>query len=134
MANTLFDKIWDAHQVTQLPGEVSLLQVDRHLVHELTGAAAIAELEDLQAAAAVVKGRRIATSVSGWVVPGSIAVKLAAEREGLDQIFLDAGFEWREPGCLMCVGANGDLVPSGQRCVSTSNSNRNFSDGRGRAR
>jgi 3-isopropylmalate/(R)-2-methylmalate dehydratase large subunit len=56
-------------------------------------------------------------------VPGSLSVKLAAEQEGLDRVFLDAGFEWREPGCSMCVGANGDMVGPGQRCISTSNRN-----------
>jgi 3-isopropylmalate/(R)-2-methylmalate dehydratase large subunit len=61
--------------------------------------------------------------VKAWVVPGSIDVKRHAEREGLDQIFIAAGFEWREPGCSMCVGANGDLVGPGERCVSTSNRN-----------
>jgi 3-isopropylmalate/(R)-2-methylmalate dehydratase large subunit len=61
--------------------------------------------------------------VRAWAVPGSRAVKQAAEAEGLDQIFLNAGFEWREPGCSMCLGANGDIVPSGQRSVSTSNRN-----------
>jgi 3-isopropylmalate/(R)-2-methylmalate dehydratase large subunit len=57
------------------------------------------------------------------VVPGSSQVKKQAEREGLHQVFIDAGFEWREPGCSMCVGANGDMVAPGQRCISTSNRN-----------
>ncbi len=111
----------DAIAYMQLqPGQrIDRIAIDRVFIGSCTNS----RLSDLQAAAAVVKGRRIAASVSGWVVPGSIAVKHAAEREGLDRIFLDAGFEWREPGCSMCVGANGDLVPSGQRCVSTSNRN-----------
>ena len=58
-----------------------------------------------------------------WIVPGSVAVKRAAEREGLHRKFLDAGFEWREPGCSMCVGANGDIIAPGERSVSTTNRN-----------
>lgn len=91
--------------------------------HVFIGSCANSRLSDLQSAARVVKGRRIAPNVTGWVVPGSLKVKRQAESEGLDRIFLDAGFEWREPGCSMCVGANGDLVGPGQRCVSTSNRN-----------
>ncbi|MGF2240802.1 aconitase family protein, partial [Bordetella pertussis] len=80
-------------------------------------------LSDLQAAAAVARGRRVAAGVRALVVPGSQRVKRAAEELGLDRVFLDAGFEWREPGCSMCVGMNADKVPAGQRCVSTSNRN-----------
>jgi 3-isopropylmalate/(R)-2-methylmalate dehydratase large subunit len=80
-------------------------------------------LSDLRAAASVVKGRKVAPNVRAWAVPGSRDVKLAAEAEGLDRVFQAAGFEWREPGCSMCLGANGDIVPSGQRSVSTSNRN-----------
>jgi 3-isopropylmalate/(R)-2-methylmalate dehydratase large subunit len=98
---------------------INTIAIDRVFI----GSCANSRLSDLHSAAAVVEGRRIAASVTAWVVPGSIAVKQQAESEGLDQIFLAAGFEWREPGCSMCVGANGDLVPSGQRCVSTSNRN-----------
>jgi 3-isopropylmalate/(R)-2-methylmalate dehydratase large subunit len=98
---------------------IDQIRIDRVFI----GSCANSRLSDLQAAAAIVKGRRIAAGVTGWVVPGSLAVKREAEREGLDRVFLDAGFEWREPGCSMCVGANGDLVAPGQRCVSTSNRN-----------
>lgn len=102
------------------PGQhLARLQIDWVFI----GSCANSRLSDLEAAAAVLKGRRIAPHVTGWVVPGSLAVKRQAENQGLDQIFLAAGFEWREPGCSMCVGANGDLVPPGQRCVSTSNRN-----------
>ncbi|MGZ3411962.1 MAG: 3-isopropylmalate dehydratase large subunit [Xanthobacteraceae bacterium] len=80
-------------------------------------------LSDLRAAAALVKGRKVAARTRAWAVPGSREVKQAAEAEGLDRIFRDAGFEWREPGCSMCLGANGDIVPSGKRSVSTSNRN-----------
>lgn len=87
------------------------------------GSCTNSRLSDLQSAAAVVRGRRIAAGLTAWVVPGSLQIKRQAEQEGLDRVFLDAGFEWREPGCSMCVGANGDMVPPGKRCVSTSNRN-----------
>jgi len=93
--------------------------IDRVFIGSCTNS----RLSDLRNAAQVVKGRHVAAHVTAWVVPGSIEVKRDAEREGLDQIFLDAGFEWREPGCSMCVGANGDMVGPGERCVSTSNRN-----------
>jgi 3-isopropylmalate/(R)-2-methylmalate dehydratase large subunit len=87
------------------------------------GSCTNSRITDLRAAAAMVDGRKVAAKVRAWVVPGSIGVKRQAEAEGLDAIFRTAGFEWREPGCSMCVGANGDVVPRGQRCVSTSNRN-----------
>ena len=80
-------------------------------------------LSDLRAAAAVARGRKVAAGVHAWVVPGSETVKRDAEAEGLDRVFTDAGFEWREPGCSMCLAANGETVPPGQRSVSTSNRN-----------
>jgi 3-isopropylmalate/(R)-2-methylmalate dehydratase large subunit len=81
-------------------------------------------IEDLRAAATVAKGRRIASNVrQALVVPGSGLVKLQAEREGLDKLFRDAGFEWRDPGCSMCVGMNEDRLSEGERCASTSNRN-----------
>lgn len=80
-------------------------------------------IEDLRAAAAVAKGRHVAPSVRALVVPGSALVKAAAEAEGLDKVFLEAGFEWREPACSMCLATNGDVVPPGLRCASTSNRN-----------
>ena len=86
-------------------------------------------LPDLQAAAAVLRGRRAA--VPGLVVPGSTPVKRAAEAEGLDQVFRDAGLTWGEAGCSMCVGMNGDLVPAGKRCASTSNRNFEGRQGKG---
>jgi 3-isopropylmalate/(R)-2-methylmalate dehydratase large subunit len=93
--------------------------IDRVFIGSCTNS----RLSDLRNAAQVVKGQHVAAHVTAWVVPGSLEVKRDAEREGLDQIFLDAGFEWREPGCSMCVGANGDMVGPGERCVSTSNRN-----------
>ncbi len=80
-------------------------------------------LSDLRDAAAIARGRHVADTVTAWVVPGSERVKRDAEAEGLDRVFRDAGFAWREPGCSMCVAANGERVPPGQRAVSTSNRN-----------
>jgi 3-isopropylmalate/(R)-2-methylmalate dehydratase large subunit len=87
------------------------------------GSCTNSRLSDLKEAAKVVRGRKVAEGVHAWVVPGSVDVKRAAEAEGLDMIFIDAGFEWREPGCSMCVAANGEQVPPGARSVSTSNRN-----------
>jgi 3-isopropylmalate/(R)-2-methylmalate dehydratase large subunit len=93
------------------------------------GSCTNSRLEDLRAAAAVARGRRAA--VPAWVVPGSQPVKRAAEAEGLDRIFREAGFEWREPGCSMCVGMNGDTAAAGERVASTSNRNFEGRQGRG---
>ncbi|WP_404381886.1 3-isopropylmalate dehydratase large subunit [Caenispirillum salinarum] len=88
-------------------------------------------IEDLRAAAAVAKGRKVAEGVQAMVVPGSGLVKEMAEEEGLDQIFLEAGFEWREPGCSMCLAMNADKLTPGQRSASTSNRNFEGRQGRG---
>ncbi|WP_424139756.1 3-isopropylmalate dehydratase large subunit [Roseomonas chloroacetimidivorans] len=80
-------------------------------------------LSDLRDAAAVIRGRHVAQGVTAWVVPGSERVKREAEAEGLDRLFHEAGFAWREPGCSMCVAANGERVPPGARSVSTTNRN-----------
>jgi 3-isopropylmalate/(R)-2-methylmalate dehydratase large subunit len=88
-------------------------------------------IEDLRAAAAVARGRHVAVGVRALVVPGSGLVKEAAEAEGLDRIFLDAGFEWREPGCSMCLAMNADRLQPGERCASTSNRNFEGRQGRG---
>jgi 3-isopropylmalate/(R)-2-methylmalate dehydratase large subunit len=88
------------------------------------GSCTNSRIEDLRAAAAVVKGRRVARNVKlALVVPGSGLVKAQAEKEGLDRIFKDSGFEWREPGCSMCLGMNDDRLGAGERCASTSNRN-----------
>jgi 3-isopropylmalate/(R)-2-methylmalate dehydratase large subunit len=88
------------------------------------GACTNSRIEDLRAAAAVVKGKRVAASIKlAIVVPGSGLVKEQAEKEGLDQVFTAAGFEWRQPGCSMCLGMNDDLLSPGDRCASTSNRN-----------
>ena len=94
------------------------------------GSCTNSRIEDLRAAAAVLKGRHKAANVK-WaiVVPGSGLVKAQAEAEGLDKVFTDAGLEWREPGCSACLGMNPDKVPPGERCASTSN--RNFTGRQG---
>jgi 3-isopropylmalate/(R)-2-methylmalate dehydratase large subunit len=103
------------------------ISIDRVFIGSCTNA----RLEDLRAAARVVKGYRIKQSVSAMIVPGSQAVKRAAEREGLDKVFSEAGFEWREPGCSMCLGMNSDVLGPGERCASTSNRNFEGRQGRG---
>jgi 3-isopropylmalate/(R)-2-methylmalate dehydratase large subunit len=87
------------------------------------GSCTNSRMSDLRAAAAVAEGRKVAGTVRAWVVPGSENVKRQAEAEGLDRIFKAAGFEWREPGCSMCLAMNNETVPPGQRSVSTSNRN-----------
>jgi 3-isopropylmalate/(R)-2-methylmalate dehydratase large subunit len=87
------------------------------------GSCTNSRLSDLRAAAEVARGRKVAPGVRAWVVPGSETVKRDAVAEGLDKLFTDAGFEWREPGCSMCLAANGETVAPGQRSVSTSNRN-----------
>jgi 3-isopropylmalate/(R)-2-methylmalate dehydratase large subunit len=87
------------------------------------GSCANSRLSDLREAADVVRGRHVAAGVHAWVVPGSVDVKRAAEAEGLDVVFRSAGFDWREPGCSMCLAANGEVIGPGQRSVSTSNRN-----------
>ena len=94
------------------------------------GSCTNSRIEDLRAAAAILQGRRVAPNVrQALVVPGSGLVKRQAETEQLDRIFIDAGFEWREPGCSACLAMNPDKVPAGERCASTSN--RNFADRQG---
>ncbi len=101
--------------------------IDRVFIGSCTNS----RLEDLRAAARVAHGHRVNSKVRAMVVPGSQAVKRAAEQEGLHQIFLDAGFEWRESGCSMCLGMNPDILQPGERCASTSNRNFEGRQGRG---
>jgi 3-isopropylmalate/(R)-2-methylmalate dehydratase large subunit len=97
---------------------------DVSVEHIFIGSCTNSRIEDLRAAAAVVQGRRVADGIrQALVVPGSGLVKRQAEAEGLDRIFIEAGFEWREPGCSMCLAMNPDKVPPGERCASTSNRN-----------
>ncbi|MGB9097531.1 3-isopropylmalate dehydratase large subunit [Erwinia sp.] len=95
------------------------------------GSCTNSRIEDLRAAASVVKGHKIAPGVQAYVVPGSGPVKAQAEEEGLDKIFLEAGFEWRLPGCSMCLAMNNDRLNPGERCASTSNRNFEGRQGRG---
>jgi 3-isopropylmalate/(R)-2-methylmalate dehydratase large subunit len=95
------------------------IAIDRVFIGSCTNG----RLEDLQSAAAVVRGRKVAPGVEAWVVPGSTPVKLQAEALGLDIVFRDAGFQWREAGCSMCLATNGDHVEPGQRSASTTNRN-----------
>jgi 3-isopropylmalate/(R)-2-methylmalate dehydratase large subunit len=101
------------------------IRVDRVFIGSCTNS----RLEDLRAAARAVKGRR--ALVPAWIVPGSGLVKRAAEAEGLDRVFVEAGFEWREAGCSMCVGMNGETAREGERVASTSNRNFEGRQGKG---
>ncbi|AXF77265.1 3-isopropylmalate dehydratase large subunit [Erwinia tracheiphila] len=103
------------------------IRIDKVFIGSCTNS----RIEDLRAAAAIIKGRKIADGVQGYVVPGSGPVKAQAEAEGLDKIFLDAGFEWRLPGCSMCLAMNNDRLSPGERCASTSNRNFEGRQGRG---
>jgi 3-isopropylmalate/(R)-2-methylmalate dehydratase large subunit len=103
------------------------LKIDRVFLGSCTNA----RLEDLRAAASVVRGRGVAQGVRALVVPGSQRVKRAAEAEGLDKVFIRAGFEWRNSGCSMCLGMNDDVLGSGERCASTSNRNFEGRQGKG---
>lgn len=98
--------------------------------HVFIGSCTNARLSDLREAAAYLKGRKVAPHISAVIVPGSMQVKHEAEAEGLDKIFLEAGCEWREPGCSTCLGMNPDLIPAGEHCASTSN--RNFEGRQGK--
>ena len=93
------------------------IKVDRVFIGSCTNS----RIEDLRSAAAVARGRK--TQIPAIIVPGSAMIKIQAENEGLDQIFIEAGFDWRATGCSMCVGMNGDITPPGERCASTSNRN-----------
>ena len=95
------------------------------------GSCTNSRIEDLRAAAAVAQGRRVKAGVRTLVVPGSAAVKEQAEAEGLDRVFRDAGFDWREPGCSMCLAMNPDKLAPGERCASTSNRNFEGRQGKG---
>ena len=107
--------------------KIADIAIDRVFIGSCTNS----RVEDLRAAARIIKGHRVHKSVRAMVVPGSQNIKRAAESEGLDRIFLDAGFEWRESGCSMCLGMNPDILQPGERCASTSNRNFEGRQGRG---
>jgi 3-isopropylmalate/(R)-2-methylmalate dehydratase large subunit len=110
------------------PGQrIEDIAIDRVFIGSCTNA----RIEDLRAAAAVVAGRKVDPRVKALVVPGSASVRRQAEDEGLDRVFLDAGFEWRLAGCSMCLGMNPDILAPGERCASTSNRNFEGRQGRG---
>jgi 3-isopropylmalate/(R)-2-methylmalate dehydratase large subunit len=110
------------------PGKrIEDIGIDRVFIGSCTNS----RIEDLRAAARVAKGHRVNSKVRAMVVPGSQAIKRAAEQEGLNKIFQDAGFEWRESGCSMCLGMNPDILQPGERCASTSNRNFEGRQGRG---
>lgn len=99
--------------------------------HVFIGSCTNARLSDLRAAAAILKGRKVAPSVRAQVVPGSMRVRKSAEAEGLDTIFKEAGFEWRKSGCSLCLAMNDDILEAGVRCASTTNRNFEGRQGRG---
>ncbi|HEY8342189.1 MAG TPA: aconitase family protein, partial [Calditerricola sp.] len=103
------------------------IPIDRVFIGSCTNS----RIEDLRAAARVVRGKKVHPRVRAMVVPGSQHVKRQAEAEGLDRIFKEAGFEWREPGCSMCLGMNPDILAPGERCAATSNRNFEGRQGRG---
>lgn len=110
------------------PGtKITDIKIDRVFIGSCTNA----RIEDLRIAAEIVKGRKVNKNVRAMVVPGSTQVKLLAEKEGLDKIFKEAGFEWRESGCSMCLGMNPDVLEPGKRCASTSNRNYENRQGKG---
>ncbi|MDZ5712878.1 3-isopropylmalate dehydratase large subunit [Jeotgalibacillus haloalkalitolerans] len=96
---------------------------DIEIQHVFIGSCTNSRIGDLRAAAKVIEGKKVHENVTAIVVPGSFTVKIKAEEEGLDRIFKEAGFEWRESGCSMCLAMNDDIVPAGERCASTSNRN-----------
>ena len=103
------------------------IRIDRVFLGSCTNG----RIEDLRLAASLLEGKKVASSVSAMVVPGSGLVKVQAEEEGLDRIFKEAGFEWRDAGCSMCLGMNPDILAPGERCASTSNRNFEGRQGKG---
>ena len=116
------------HYMGLEPGEaIEEIKIDRAFIGSCTNS----RIEDLRIAAEVAKGRTVDPKVYAMVVPGSWAIKRQAEEEGLDRIFKDAGFDWREAGCSMCLGMNPDILQPGERCASTSNRNFEGRQGKG---
>jgi len=107
--------------------KISDIKIDKVFIGSCTNG----RIEDLRSAAKIIKGKKVAQTVSAMIVPGSGLVKEQAEKEGLDRIFIEAGFEWREPGCSMCLAMNADKLSPKERCASTSNRNFEGRQGRG---
>jgi 3-isopropylmalate/(R)-2-methylmalate dehydratase large subunit len=131
-------KITDEHQraaaeraLAYMGLTANMKLTDIKVDHVFIGSCTNGRIEDLRAAAVVAKGRRVAAGVNAIVVPGSGLVKEQAEEEGLDKVFVEAGFEWRDPGCSMCLAMNADKLKEGERCASTSNRNFEGRQGRG---
>ena len=103
------------------------IRIDRVFLGSCTNS----RIEDLRSAAEVIKGRKVHDNVYAMVVPGSANIKAEAEAEGLDRVFIDAGFDWRVAGCSMCLGMNPDILQPGERCASTSNRNFEGRQGKG---
>ena len=112
-----------------LTANVSLQDVPLDTV--FIGSCTNGRIEDLRAAASILKGNKVSPGLRALVVPGSAQVKVQAEAEGLDVVFKDAGFDWREAGCSMCLGMNPDILEPGERCASTSNRNFEGRQGKG---
>ena len=106
---------------------ISQIKIDRVFIGSCTNS----RIEDLRIVAKVLEGKHVAKKVHAMVVPGSGLVKKQAEEEGLDQVFREAGFEWRESGCSMCLAMNDDILQPGERCASTSNRNFEGRQGKG---
>ena len=107
--------------------KITDIKIDKVFIGSCTNG----RIEDLRSAAKLIKGMKVAQTVSAMIVPGSGLVKDQAEKEGLDKIFIEAGFEWREPGCSMCLAMNADKLNPKERCASTSNRNFEGRQGRG---
>ena len=107
--------------------QIEDIKIDRVFIGSCTNS----RIEDLEAAAQIVKNKKVNSNVNAMVVPGSTLVKSIAEQNGLDKIFKDAGFEWREAGCSMCLGMNPDILQPKERCASTSNRNFEGRQGKG---
>ena len=106
---------------------ISEITIDKVFIGSCTNG----RIEDLRAVSKIAKGRKVADTVHAMIVPGSGLVKEQAEKEGLDKIFIDAGFDWRDPGCSMCLAMNADKLQPQERCASTSNRNFEGRQGRG---
>ena len=129
--DTTDEKRATEHALEYMDLQPGTLMIDIPVDRVFIGSCTNSRISDLRAAAEVAKGRKVAETVSAMVVPGSQAVKRQAEAEGLDNIFREAGFEWREAGCSMCLGMNPDTLMPGQRCASTSNRNFEGRQGKG---
>lgn len=122
-AHTENDKSEIEHALEYMGLKANTPMKEISIEHVFIGSCTNSRLADLEQAASIIKGRKVHPNVKAVVVPGSRSVKFAAEKQGLDKLFLEAGFEWREPGCSSCLGMNDDIIPPGERCASTSNRN-----------